>query len=1006
MTMGLPGISQENSSVELSIQQGHSTSIKMITVSPHLNYIASVDENNKLIIWDYRSGSQMYFKYLPVAISGLEFTEEDYLINISGGGRNYQLNIQESFLSNGSQLITDFPLEAISESKIYKIKGAKLTVYDRQTQAKIKSKTADYFDQPFHSVVYSSRYKKTYAACEDGKIYVFNENLKLLKQLSGHLSGVNDLALTNDQQYLFSASSDRSIIKWDLPTEKQVDRMSGKSFPTFGISINKEEDKLIFGDEIGNIREIDLGSTRLDLRVEKHSIYPVTATMQLDDGTTVLGGKFNNVILKNGEEENILHIRKNSSPLMMNHWLFTQALDIYKPPYAGLNAVLASPSQNRLLIASDINGWGFEYLRVYDRKTDSYSNKLFHLNTNDIINAVFADENSIVSLKSETQLIVWKLSNDLQDVEQKFIPLEQKFVSMARYNEHSVVLLDEYGKLYICNITTNAIASLGEGSYSNVFEIGNGNIALIDRSFQINVASVENNSLEIKAVLNGHQDGVTSVAYGQKSNRLFSTSKDATVKIWDIARAELLVTIVPIGQNNAIYVTPDNYYMMTGKELSSFGFKVKGDFVFPEQFDPKYNRPDIVLDRLGYADDNLIEAYRKAYIKRLKKLNFSEEMLQADFHLPELEVAVSTVTNSVVNSESLNFQISAIDSKYPIDRLNVWINDVAIFGANGINLRDLSINEYKNSLDIPLAKGENKIDFTIMNQAGAESFKETFVYQNSFGPEKSELYLVTIGESEFQNSNYNLTYAAKDAQDLVNLFKQSKRFKEVHTKMLLNNEVTRKNVLSIKDFLKNASINDEVIIFFAGHGLLDDQLDYYFASYDMNFSNPSEGGIAYGDIEGLLDQILPLKKILLIDACHSGEIDKEEVALVSSTQVEDGEIQFRAVGDDVIPKIGVENISELTKSLFTDLRKGTGATVISSAGGMEYAIESSKWKNGLFTYSLINGIKSKDADLNKDKNISLKELQQYVGEQVNKLSKGKQKPTTRIENRAIDYRIW
>lgn len=93
-------------------------------------------------------------------------------------------------------------------------------------------------------------------------------------------------------------------------------------------------------------------------------------------------------------------------------------------------------------------------------------------------------------------------------------------------------------------------------------------------------------------------------------------------------------------------------------------------------------------------------------------------------------------------------------------------------------------------------------------------------------------------------------------------------------------------------------------------------------------------------------------------------------------------------------------------TLFTDLRKGTGATVISSSGGMKFAMEGDDWNNGLFTYCLINGIKSKEADLNKDGEIWLSELKQYVSEQVTKLSNGKQQPTSRIENQMLDYRVW
>jgi uncharacterized caspase-like protein len=105
-------------------------------------------------------------------------------------------------------------------------------------------------------------------------------------------------------------------------------------------------------------------------------------------------------------------------------------------------------------------------------------------------------------------------------------------------------------------------------------------------------------------------------------------------------------------------------------------------------------------------------------------------------------------------------------------------------------------------------------------------------------------------------------------------------------------------------------------------------------------------------------------------------------------------------------QLGLQNTSELMKSLFTDLRKRTGVTVISSAGGVEFAMESSTWQNGLFTYCLIDGLTNKKADLNNDTQITVSEIQKYVQTEVNRLSNGRQNPTSRIENNELDYRIW
>ncbi|MBK9192708.1 MAG: hypothetical protein IPM77_15095 [Crocinitomicaceae bacterium] len=146
-----------------------------------------------------------------------------------------------------------------------------------------------------------------------------------------------------------------------------------------------------------------------------------------------------------------------------------------------------------------------------------------------------------------------------------------------------------------------------------------------------------------------------------------------------------------------------------------------------------------------------------------------------------------------------------------------------------------------------------------------------------------------------------------------------------------------------------------------------------------------------------------------MDTCHSGEVDKDDIQISDNKTESENDITFRNVGVAVENKesqLGLQNTSELMKSLFTDLRKGTGATVISSAGGVEFAMESSTWQNGLFTYCLIDGLTNKKADLNKDLQITVSEIQKYVQTEVNRLSNGRQNPTSRIENNELDYRIW
>jgi uncharacterized caspase-like protein len=94
------------------------------------------------------------------------------------------------------------------------------------------------------------------------------------------------------------------------------------------------------------------------------------------------------------------------------------------------------------------------------------------------------------------------------------------------------------------------------------------------------------------------------------------------------------------------------------------------------------------------------------------------------------------------------------------------------------------------------------------------------------------------------------------------------------------------------------------------------------------------------------------------------------------------------------------------QELFANLSRGSGAVVISAAAGVGYALESPEWNNGVFTYAILSGLKEQTADINHDGSVTVNELKNYVSDQVEQLTKGAQRPTSRRENTGLDFRVW
>jgi WD40 repeat protein/uncharacterized caspase-like protein len=504
-----------------------------------------------------------------------------------------------------------------------------------------------------------------------------------------------------------------------------------------------------------------------------------------------------------------------------------------------------------------------------------------------------------------------------------------------------------------------------------------------------------------------HTGGEAALAFAPKRPLVASGGNEGSIVLRDSQTGEPIATLLAMQGTDSVVFLPSGHYMATRGALSGVAFRV-GDRAYPfDQFDLRFNRPDLVLQALGGASPELIRSYKRAYEKRLKRAGFTEEAILADLEPPE--VTVKRALSSIAGA-SLPIEVVIKDAKRSLDRLLITVNDVPFDGRQaGISLREPSSKQATRQLDVPLLPGLNRISVSALNDAGVESLRETFEVTSTATPTPSKLFAVVVGVSEYVDTNYTLRYAAKDATDLATLLEGSKRFSEKKIVRLTNKDATRERIQEARKTLQGASVNDEVVLFVAGHGLLDDKLDYYFATTDIDFAQPAARGLAYDDIEGMFEGVPARRKVLLMDTCHSGEVDKDEAAptglAASSTKVQATPSGTRGL-KRTARAFGLQNLSTLLGELFADVRRGSGAVVISSAGGAEYALESDAWHNGVFTYSLLEGIKSGKADRNKDGAVTASELRDHVQTEVPALTNGRQTPTARRENLAVDFVVY
>lgn len=507
----------------------------------------------------------------------------------------------------------------------------------------------------------------------------------------------------------------------------------------------------------------------------------------------------------------------------------------------------------------------------------------------------------------------------------------------------------------------------------------------------------------------GHTDIINYFGFSPDAKNIISTSRDNTSKLWDAKTGKCLYTFFAVDSADYFIQLPSGYYKSTPDASKLLHYVTKDLKVISfEQLDVKYNRPDLVLEAIGNTDTNLIHAYRHAYYKRIKKLGIDTTAFLEGYSVPEADFLKRGNIALEQQSDRLLLHISGRDSIYKLDRYNLWVNEVPVFGQKGISLLGKNSKNFDATITIQLSQGENRIETSVTNVNGTESYRMPLLV--NYAPpvkQKENIHFIGIGIDKFGDAKYNLNYSAKDIRDLAVKLKE-KYGNGIRIDTLFNQHVTIANVKALKQKLLQTGVNDKVIISYSGHGLLSKECDYYLSTYSINFSKPQENGLPYDELEDLLDSIPARKKLLMIDACHSGELDKEgylqfQVEMKEMTPDSTNNAVSRGVivtgSGDASKKIGVKNSYELMQNLFVNVSKRTGATIISAAAGTEFALEKGDLKNGVFTYCVMEA-------MDKYPTMKISELKKTVGARVEELTKGMQKPTSRNEAIAVDWNIW
>ena len=468
---------------------------------------------------------------------------------------------------------------------------------------------------------------------------------------------------------------------------------------------------------------------------------------------------------------------------------------------------------------------------------------------------------------------------------------------------------------------------------------------------------------------------LSHICRGDGSAIYYVISDNSMIYRFDLNRKVLLDIFYP---NNGACLISDSSgnYMTTDHSFRDFGFTLYDHCYGLDQFDGFFNRPDKVLRTFGFIDSGTVAWYRRVVDRRARETGTISLSFKRLAEMPQLTIGTWKLDTI---ADVARITLSGTSEK-PLKAIRVRVNGNPVWEP-GYRIEG-AIRRVRTTISVALNTGLNRIQISLVNTTGEESLRQllTIRYPRK---NKTDLYFIGIGASAYKYSD-TLRCVDNDVDTLVSCFRQAagKWFDGLKIDTFLNGSVTKARLRGFSHFLKAGKANDIVVLYYAGHGMLVNDSAYYLASYDMDFRHPEESGISYDELEHALDSIPERKKLVIINACHSGEVDSDPVVYAKM------------------------------RMLFSDLRPSNGVTVMAAAAGNSNALipaDQGLSNMGLALRMAFRGMPNRTrrvADSNHDGQVMVNELIDFLAETVSELSHGRQLPSIRRQNAENNFRIW
>lgn len=451
-----------------------------------------------------------------------------------------------------------------------------------------------------------------------------------------------------------------------------------------------------------------------------------------------------------------------------------------------------------------------------------------------------------------------------------------------------------------------------------------------------------------------------------KDERYLITAEGGGICLWDVQQRKRLGKLY-LFENSPewVFVAPDGRFDATPAAMK-WMYYVKGKEVIPlESMYEKYYTPSL----LRQLWDGKNDAAPVPVIENLKTpptLTLSVKM--ADRNL--------TVEDDIQTIETGKPEVTIVakaDGKTDlVQEIRLYQNEKLIQTTRNLVVEDEATGEKNMTREFAalLQPGLNKFKGVAFNSQRTES--KPFEIIVNYKPEEVKplneitLHMVIVGINQYKNPKYNLNYANADATAFEAAFKNGSAalIQKTNVVTLFDQNATKQKIKdAFATMISRAQPQDLFVFYYAGHGVINDQKEFFLVPHDVtqlygNDGALAQNGVSAAELQEFSKNLKAQKQLFILDACQSaGAIE----GAVASTR---GAAEEKAIAQ---------------------LARSTGTQWLTAAGSEQFATEFQQLGHGTFTYCILEGFKG-EAD-SGDKKLTVKELDAYLQDKVPEVTK-------------------